>query len=112
MQEFENLEDLQNTFDKPWKFCNLHLKHKTSLKITQLKTMSRSWDGLKSYCATCEALQQTTKEACQRRLKFYEVAYESVCKVFKKLKFCLRGKECWWSIVAFKHVMIKWTQKV
>lgn len=32
---------------------------------------------------------------------------------FKKIwKFCLRGKECWWNIVAFKHVMIKWTQKV
>jgi hypothetical protein len=37
-------------------------------------------------------------------------------KVFLKFKknwnFCLKGKECWWNIVAFKHVMIKWTQKV
>jgi hypothetical protein len=89
MQEFENLEDLQNPFEGPWKFCNLQLKHKTSLEITQLKIMSRSWDALKS-CTTCEALQQTTKETCQRRLKFYEVAYESVSKVFTKLKILFK----------------------
>jgi hypothetical protein len=67
----------------------LHLKHKTGLEITQLKTMSRSWNALKSYCATSEALQQTTKEACQRQLKFYEVD-ESVSKVQKDLKILFK----------------------
>ncbi len=89
MQELEILEDLQNPYEGSWKFCNLHLKHKTGLEITQLKTMSRSWNALKSYCATSEALQQTTKEACQRQLKFYEVD-ESVSKVQKDLKILFK----------------------
>jgi len=52
----------------------------------------------------------------QRRHAKDNSSFMKLTKVFLKFKkiwkFCLRSKECWWKIVAFKHVIIKWTQKV